>query len=66
MSILTSPIPGSLEFARQFEAAVHQLNDGRLAAYLKENERELRRALELLFELESRPVSAEPAARAQA
>jgi membrane-associated phospholipid phosphatase len=57
MSILTSPIPGSLEFARQFEAAVHQLNDGRLAAYLKENERELRRALELLFELQGAPVT---------
>ena len=58
MSLLTSPLPGSLEFAGQFEAAVHQLNDGRLAAYLKENEQELRQALQLLFELEATAVEA--------
>jgi membrane-associated phospholipid phosphatase len=52
-SLLTAPLPGSRKFARQFEAVVEQLSDRRLADYLRENEPELRRALQLLFELEA-------------
>ena len=52
-SLLTAPLPGSRTFARQFEAVVEQLSDRRLADYLRENEPELRRALQLLFELEA-------------
>jgi membrane-associated phospholipid phosphatase len=51
-TLLTAPLPGSRKFARQFERAVHRLSDRRLAAYLAENERELRQALQLLFGLE--------------
>jgi membrane-associated phospholipid phosphatase len=59
-TILTAPLPGTRKFARQFEAAVDQLSDGRLADYLRENEPELRRALQLLFELEA-PTAPAPA-----
>jgi membrane-associated phospholipid phosphatase len=61
-SMLTAPVPGLRRFTRQFERAAEGLSDGRLAEYLRENEQDLRRALQLLFEFEpaaataSRPV----------
>jgi hypothetical protein len=63
-SMLTAPLPGSRRFARQFQKVAERLTDGRLASYLGENERELRRALQLLFELEppAAPTAAAPAA----
>jgi membrane-associated phospholipid phosphatase len=64
-SLLTAPVPGTRKFWRQFEAAVRGLSDGRLVEYLRENEQELRRALQLLFELDTRappaPAPAVPA-----
>ncbi len=59
-SLLTAPLPGARRFALQFAEVVQGLSDGRLAAYLKENEQELRRALQMLFELET-PAAAAPA-----
>jgi len=58
LDLLTAPLPGARRLFREFEAAVQGLSDGRLVAYLRENEGDLRQALQLLFQLEAPPPSA--------